>query len=318
MNNPETAHIDMKRIHSPTLDLNLIKVFDALLESRSVSRAADALGVSQSAVSHALGRLRTLVGDPLFVRTGGRMEPTPRAQRLAEPLRELLLGAARALSVEESFDPRLEDRSFSICTSDAVQAVLLTGLLRDLSDQSGEAGRVSLSLRSLDPDAMLNGLDDGTIDLVIGYLPEVRRWHDREYLYTDNHVCLFNPDLVPLTAPISLEDYTRYPHLMPSLRGGLSSFIDDDLSALGTQRRVAASTTQFLAIPMMLKHTAMITTLPTRTAEFCAKAVGLAISPLPFPSEDYDVSMAWHRRNTGSPSHGWLRQRVQKEAQGLR
>ena len=82
----------MKAIHNPALDLNLIKVFDALLETRNVSRAADALGVSQSAVSHALARLRTLVGDPLFVRTGNRMEPTPRAQRLAEPLRDLLVG----------------------------------------------------------------------------------------------------------------------------------------------------------------------------------------------------------------------------------
>ncbi len=317
MNNPEPVHIDMKRIHSPALDLNLIKMFDALLEARSVSRAAETLGVSQSAVSHALGRLRTLVGDPLFVRTGGRMEPTPRAQRLAEPLRELLLGAARALSVEESFDPLLEDRSFTICTSDAVQAVLLTGLLRDISTEGREESRVSIALRSLDPDAMLNGLDDGTIDLVIGYLPEVRRWHDREFLYLENHACLFNPDLVPLAPPISLEDYTRYPHLMPALRGGFSSFIDDDLHALGTKRRVAASTTQFLAIPMMLKQTAMITTLPTRTAQFCAEAVGLTISPLPFPSEDFEVSMGWHRRNTGSPSHNWLRQRILNEAKTL-
>lgn len=299
----------MKTIHSPALDLNLIKVFDALLEARSVSRASEALGVSQSAVSHALGRLRALVGDPLFVRTGNRMEPTPRAQRLAEPLRDLLLGAARALSVEETFDPCREARSFTICASDSLQAVLLTGILRDVGTL-----RVSVALLSLDPDAMLEGMDDGTIDLAIGYMPEVRRWHDRQPLYLENHVCLFDPALVPLTPPISLEDYTRYPHLMPSLRGGLSSFIDDDLHALGTKRRVAASTTQFLAIPMMLTRTAMISTLPARLAYFCARATGLVTSPLPFPSEDYEVSMAWHRRNTGSPSHGWLRQRVADEA----
>lgn len=304
----------MKNIHSPALDLNLIKVFDALLEARNVSRAAEALGVSQSAVSHALGRLRLLVGDPLFVRTGNRMEPTPRAQRLAEPLRDLLLGAARALSVEDSFDPYREERSFTISASDSLQAVLLTGILRD----AGTGGlRVSVALRSLDPDAMLNALDDGTIDLAIGYMPEVRRWHDSEFLYLENHVCLFHPALVPLTPPISLEDYTRYPHLMPSLRGGLSSFIDDDLHALGTKRRVAASTTQFLAIPMMLTRTPMISTLPARLAYFCAQATELVTSPLPFPSSDFDVSMAWHRRNTGSPSHGWLRQRIAEEAKTI-
>ncbi|SMH31487.1 transcriptional regulator, LysR family [Azospirillum lipoferum] len=312
MNKLGWVHIVMRSIHSPALDLNLIKVFDALLEARSVSRAADSLGVSQSAVSHALGRLRVMVGDPLFVRTGNRMEPTPRAQRLAEPLRELLLGAARALSVEETFDPYREERSFTISTSDSLQAVLLTGILRDAC-----ALRVSVALKTLDPDAMFDALDDGTIDLAIGYMPDVRRWHDRQFLYAENHVCLFDPALVPLTPPVSLEDYTRYPHLMPSLRGGMSSFIDDDLHALGAKRRVAASTTQFLAIPMMLTQAPMISTLPARLAHFCAKATGLVTSPLPFPSEDFDVSMAWHRRNGGSPSHGWLRQRIAEEAARL-
>lgn len=304
----------MKAIHNPALDLNLIKVFDALLETRNVSRAAEALGVSQSAVSHALGRLRTLVGDPLFVRTGNRMEPTPRAQRLAEPLRDLLVGAARALSAEEDFDPQREERSFTISTSDSMQAVLLTGILRDAAE--GDL-RVSVALRNLDPDAMLDALDDGTLDLAIGYLPELRRWHDRQVLYRETHVCLYNPDLVPVTPPIGLEDYTRYPHLMPSLRGGLTSFIDDELAALGTRRRVAASTTQFLAIPMILTRAPMLTSLPARLASLCADALGLAISPLPFDAGDFEMSMIWHRRNTGSPSHSWLRQRIGEEAAKL-
>ncbi len=302
----------MKLIHSPALDLNLIKVFDAVLEARGVSRAAESLGVSQSAVSHALGRLRALVGDPLFVRTGNRMEPTPRAQRLAEPLRDLLLGAARALSVEETFDPCREERSFTISALDSLQTVMLTGILGDPGKM-----RVSVALLSLDPDATMNGLDDGTIDLAIGYMPEVRRWHDRQPLFLENHVCLFDPTLIPLTPPITLEDYTRYPHLMPSLRGGLSSFIDDDLHALGTKRRVAASTTQFLAIPMMLTQAAMISTLPARMAHLCAQQTRLVTSPLPFPSEDFEISMAWHRRNSGSPSHSWLRQRIADGAERL-
>ncbi|PWC34495.1 LysR family transcriptional regulator [Azospirillum sp. TSO35-2] len=304
----------MRAIHNPALDLNLIKVFDALLETRNVSRAAEALGVSQSAVSHALGRLRTLVGDPLFVRTGNRMEPTPRAQRLAEPLRDLLIGAARALSAEEGFDPLREERSFTISTSDSMQAVLLTGILRDAAQ--GDL-RVSVALRSLDPDATLNALDDGSVDLAIGYIEDLRRWHDRQFLYREEHVCLFNPALVPVTPPIGLEDYTRYPHLMPSLRGGLTSFVDDELHALGTRRRVAASTTQFLAIPMILTRAPMLTTLPARLARLCADALGLATSPLPFESGDYEVSMIWHRRNTGSPSHSWLRQRIGEEAARL-
>jgi DNA-binding transcriptional LysR family regulator len=98
-------HIAMNSIHSTQLDLNLLKTFDALFVTRSASRAAEALGVGQPAVSHALGRLRNAIGDPLFIRTAGRMEPTARAQRLAEPVREALMAAGRALAIEESFDP---------------------------------------------------------------------------------------------------------------------------------------------------------------------------------------------------------------------
>jgi DNA-binding transcriptional LysR family regulator len=114
-------HIAMNSIHSTQLDLNLLKTFDALFVTRSASRAAAALGVGQPAVSHALGRLRNAIGDPLFVRTAGRMEPTARAQRLAEPVREALMAAGRALSIEESFDPAHDRRIFSVSASDSLQ-----------------------------------------------------------------------------------------------------------------------------------------------------------------------------------------------------
>lgn len=299
----------MNRIHSTDLDLNLLKVFDALFQARSASRAAAALGVGQSAVSHALARLRATVGDPLFVRVAGRMEPTPRAQRLAESVREALLAAGRALSAEDRFDPAEDARVFEVSAPDALQTVLLSRVVADLA----AAGlRPALRLRSLDRDTSLAALDAGELDLVVGYLPRVRRWHERVVLYEEGHVCLFNPRLLPLPVPVPADVFAAHPHVVPSLRGEMSSFVDEALGAMGLRRRVVATTSEFLAIPIMLHTAPVIATLPARLARQCANVGRLATSPLPFPSPPrFGVSMVWHRRDAASPSLAWLRERVQ-------
>ena len=279
MHRAQRIHIAMNSIHSTQLDLNLLKTFDALFVTRSASSAAAALGVGQPAVSHALGRLRNVIGDPLFVRTAGRMEPTARAQRLAEPVREALMAAGRALSIEESFDPAQDRRIFSVSASDSLQPVLFS---RVLSDLAADGMRPALRLRSLDRDAMLMALDEGELDLAIGYLPRARRWHEREVLYEEGHVCLFNPDLLHLPVPVPIEAFAASRHIVPSLRGEMKSFIDEVLEERGLRRRVVATTAQFMAIPMMLKEAPAIATLPARFAHFCANAAALATSPLPF------------------------------------
>jgi DNA-binding transcriptional LysR family regulator len=146
----------MNRVHRPEFDLNLLKVFDAMLETRSASQAAAALGLSQSAVSHALARLREQVSDPLVVRVGGRMEPTPRALRLADPLRVALEAAARIGASEDSFDPARNGRVFCIAASDSIQAALLGTLLRNIA---APGLRVAVRLLNLERDAALAALD---------------------------------------------------------------------------------------------------------------------------------------------------------------
>jgi LysR family transcriptional activator of mexEF-oprN operon len=307
MHRAQRIHIAMNSIHSTQLDLNLLKTFDALFVTRSASRAAAALGVGQPAVSHALGRLRNAIGDPLFVRAAGRMEPTARARRLVEPVREALMAAGRALSIEESFDPAHDRRIFSVSASDSLQPVLFS---RVLSDLAAAGMRPALRLRSLDRDATLIALDEGERDLAVGYLPRVRRWHEREVLYEEGHVCLFNPDLLRLPVPVPVEAFAEFGHIVPSLRGEMTSFVDEVLDERGLRRRVVATTAQFMAIPMMLKQVPAIATLPARFAHFCANAAALATSPLPFPSPTFAVSMVWHRRDAGSLSIAWLRGRV--------
>lgn len=302
----------MKPIHSPALDLNLLKVFDALIEARNVSRAAELLGVSQSAVSHSLSRLRTLIGDPLFVRTGNQMEPTPRAQRLAEPLREVLLGAATALTVEEEFNAEREEKTFTIAALDSLLALLLPGVIQEAAQL-----RVSLLVKTLSPLDTLEGLDEGGIDLAIGPFPRLRRWHESQLLYQDNQVCVFDRRLVPVEVPISADDYVRYPHIIPSIGDTLTSFVDESLAKLGLRRQVVAGCSQFLTIPFLLTQAPTIATLPARLARIAAPALGLSVSPPPFASQPVDVLMAWHRRHSGSSSHLWLRKRILRSASGM-
>jgi DNA-binding transcriptional LysR family regulator len=299
----------MQRIHSASLDLNLLKVFDALMQTRSASRAALLLGLSQSAVSHALGRLRESTGDPLFIRSAGRMEPTDRAQRLAEPLREALILAASALvpDLDQAFDPAASRRVFTIGAGDYAATVMLPGLLAEIA----EAGwGVRLAVLPIDRDAALDMVDSGRIDLAIGLLNQARRWQERVVLFEEVQSCLFDGPRLGITAPIPLEQFCALPHLVPSLHADFATFVDEELAALGLARRSILASAHFLSLPLMLKRVSALASLPRRLCLACANAAALTVSPLPVPARSFDVSMLWHRRDTASPAHRWLRERL--------
>lgn len=309
MNNDASHDTIMKLLHSASLDLNLLKVFDAVMQTRSTSRAAEMLGVSQSAVSHSLARLRRATGDTLFIRTAGRMEPTPRAQRLAQPMRDALLMAARALAPEAAgpFDPAQSRTVFTIAAGDYAASIVLGGLASEIASSGWD---MALSVRALDRRSAPAMLDAGEIDLAIGLFPKVQPWHERQALFDEDHACLFDGARLGLHAPLSLEDYVARPHIVPSLQGELSSFVDAALATAGVERRCVMATPHFLTIPLLLKAVPAIATLPSRLSVACANAAALTASPLPFDSPRFEVAMLWHRRDTASPPHRWLRERI--------
>ncbi len=309
MNRGTFADIAMKRIHDAALDLNLLKVFDAIMQTRSASRAAGLLGVGQSAVSHALARLRQTTGDPLFVRSGGRLEPTARAQRLAEPMREALLLAAGALSGEVGlpFDPASARRVFTLGAGDFAATVLLGGLMEEIAREGWD---IRIAILPADRHNAPDMLDSGRIDLALGLLPNLRRWQERQVLFEEVQACVFDGARLNLKAPIALDDFVALPHLIPSLHGEFPTFVDEELAALGMQRRSVMATAHFLSIPLLLKRVPAISTLPRRLCMACANAAALTVSELPVPVRRFDISMLWHRRDSGSPSHRWLRERI--------
>ena len=292
-------HIDLSRI-----DLNLLVALDALLDERSVTRAAARIGVGQSAMSSSLARLRRLFDDELLTRAPDGMRPTPRALKLAEPLRATLRQVQALVHREERFDPATVERSFTVSLPDSVEVLLGPRLIAQLRR---EAPGIRLLLRSVDRTRILDELDADRVDLAIGLFSEGQIHHKQRLLYRDSYVVLFNADLIGIQPPIGLDDYLRFPHVLTSLRETAHGVVDDALALIGRSRILAVTTPRFLVVPFMVRSAPVIATMHARLATAFGSALSLAVSPVPVPLDDVTVSMLWHASYDRDPAHRWLR-----------
>lgn len=299
------------------LDLNLLVAFDALLAEGSVTRAANRVGVGQPSMSHALGRLRRLLKDDLFVRAPDGVRPTPRALALAEPIRGALCLIQTTLLKEEGFDPSQAERTFLLGMPDSIEIALLPRLLAHLE---AEAPKIQVRVRAIDPLGVPEQLDRDRVHLAVsGLLTEGTVHHKRRRLYGVDYLCLYDPDALALTPPLTLEQYVAVPHVLGSLRGDAHGVVDDALAPLGLRRTVAVATPHFAAVPFLLKGARLLSTVPQPAARIFAERFGLATSPVPVALPEVDVSMLWHASYDHDPAHRWLRGTVARlagEAQG--
>lgn len=289
------------------LDLNLLVAFDALLTERSVTRAAARIGLGQSAMSYNLARLRTLFGDELLTRGSEGMRPTPRALALADPVRVTLAQIQAAVLQREAFDPSTADRAFRVGLADSIEVAVIPGLLARLRKV---APSVSLRLRSINRISVLEELDAGKLDLGIGVFDQGQMHHKCRLLYTDNFLCLFNPEQVNFDAPISLDDYLSVPHVLTSLTEDDHGAVDDALAKLRLKRTIALTTPGFLAVPFVVRRAPVITTMPSRLARYFAETFDLDTSPPPIELPTLSISLLWHASFDHDPGHVWLRQTV--------
>jgi DNA-binding transcriptional LysR family regulator len=297
------------------LDLNLLVAFDALLTERSVTRAAARLGLGQSAMSHNLGRLRTLFGDELLTRGAEGMRPTPRALALADPVRVTLAQIQAAVLQREAFDPSTAERTFRVGLADSIEVAVIPGLLARLRTL---APSVSLRLRSINRISILEELDTGKLDLGIGVFDLGQIHHKRRALYSDSFLCLFNPAQLNFTAPISIDDYLSVPHVLTSLTDDAHGAVDEALAKHKLKRTIALTTPGFLAVPFVVRRAPVITTMPSRLARYFAEAFGLATSPAPIELPTFTISLLWHASFDHDPGHVWLRQTVSSIASEVR
>ncbi len=289
------------------LDLNLLVAFDALLTERSVTRAGIRIGLGQSAMSHNLARLRTLFGDELLTRSAEGMRPTPRAMALADSVRLTLAQIQSTVLQSEAFEPATADRVFRIGLADSIEVAVIPGLIERLQ---ASAPGVSLRLRSTNRMSILEELDTGTLDLGIGVFSQGQTHHKRRQLYTESFLCLFSPEQLDLTPPISLQDYLRWPHVLTSLADDARGAVDEALAKSKLKRSIVMTTPGFLAVPFVVRRARVITTMPSRLARYFSEAFGLVTSPVPIDLPSFTISLLWHESFDHDPGHRWLRQAV--------
>jgi DNA-binding transcriptional LysR family regulator len=298
----------MHVMHEPKLsgvDLNLFVLLDALLVERSVTRAAKRVGLSQSAASHALARLRSITGDPLFVRGPRGMLPTPRAEALAAPLREALAGLDRALAPAAPFVPHSSRRSFTIVGGDLAELVLFPPLFARLGK---EAPGIDLHALPTPADAAL-ALERGEVDLAIAPVRSFARATklSEQPLFEDGFVCVVRRGHPLGRGAFGLERYLSARHAVIAPRGARGGIVDDLLASMGRERRVVLTIPHFLAAPYVVAQSDLVLTLPARVAEVLARPLGLCVLKPPLRVPRFTMAMAWHRRVDDDPGHRWLR-----------
>lgn len=293
------------------IDLNLLLVLDALLEERHVTRAAKRLGVTQPACSHALGRLRAALGDPLLVRgPRGTMLPTTRAEALAPALRDALRRLAGALRGSVPFDPKDARRSFRIACGDYAELVLLAPLVRRLAKVAPGID-VWMTQLSLGREDMVSQLAAGAADLAIG--PPRRDWPEGVFartLFEERFRCVMRKGHPAAKEKLTLARYCALSHLLVSPRGTPGSLVDDALAALGKSRRVVAGVPHFAVAPHVVAGSDLVATLGTHVVDACAGPLKLEVRPLPFEMPPFAITMTWHERVHRDPVQQWLREQI--------
>ena len=315
------SHSNMNRTHEldrlRRLDANLLVAFDLLAEERSVTAAARRAGVSQSAMSHTLRRLREQLGDPLLVRVGGAMSLTPAAERLAGPVREGLFTLARALDAPPRFDPAVSERRFTVAAPDLFELRVVPRLLSDMSRLAPEA---SLTLSSELPGFGAR-LATGELDLAVvpsftgldgldlGPVPadSLRR----RALFRDGFRCFVREAHGTLgpRGRLTAKRYAALPHVLVSPTGRGEGVVDQALTERGLRRHVAARVPRFAAALAIVAAGDHVLTGPSSLAG-CATLSPVRSLPPPLPLPEHTVAMVWHPRFHHDPGHRWLRERL--------
>lgn len=296
------------------IDLNLMRVFDALIEDGNLTRAGFRLGLSQPAMSHALAKLRKLAGDVLFVRVPSGMEPTDMALRMAPTIREGLRLLEGALEGEASFEPRSCDRTFQILMSDIGELVYLPRLLRRLATIAPNVNIRALQLpREAYPDAFISG----EADLAIGFLPGLRAGFYQQRLFSDTYVCVVRKDHPRIKNRLSLGQFVAESHVLIEPGGSryrtvthqtsTTTLIEHSLAERGLTRRIALRVPHFMVVPDIVQLTDLVATLPSYVISHMHPRPGLKSLELPIDVPQFEIKQFWHQRSHDDPGNRWLR-----------
>ncbi|MGD9942690.1 MAG: LysR family transcriptional regulator [Burkholderiaceae bacterium] len=289
------------------LDLNLLRVLVAVDASRHVTLAADRLGITQSAVSNALSRLRRHCGDELFVRTPQGMAPTPLGESLAASARQALSSLSSTLTAGLAFEPRHSTRQFTIRMTDIGEIVFLPALLDAFAQQAPGANLRTVSLSSGDTTA---ALADGSVELAIGFLPELRAGWFQQRLFEQQYVVLMRASHPLAARRVSARQFAAAEHLVIESPGSGHGIADAAIERLGVQRRTRLRTPDFLGAAMLIARSELIATVPHKLAEAAARQLPLAWCRHPLSLPRFTILQYWHPRSHRDAGHRWLRELI--------
>lgn len=313
------------------IDLNLVVALDALMRERSVTRAAARLGVTQSAVSHSLRRLRGLLGDPLLVRSGNGMALTPHAEALVVPVRSGLITLGRALSEPPAFEPRHARRGFVLASIDLFDVLVVPALLARIR---AEAPNVDVSVLAAGDRQLAEQLETGEVDAAI--LPQMHGRRDeaggpglvRKTLFRDRFVCLLRADHPALAGgprrgrgaaakKLTLERYLALSHVLISSGSTGRGLVDALLAAEGRARRITLRIPHFYSALAIVAQSDLVLTGPEGLISLARPDMNVLALPVPIALPDASVNLVWHERFGNDPGHRWLRELTAEVARAV-
>ncbi|MEI7994903.1 MAG: LysR family transcriptional regulator [Methylococcaceae bacterium] len=292
-----------------TFDLNLLVAFDVLMRELNVTRAAEHMFITQSAMSHILHRLRQQLDDPLLVKTPTGMKPTERALAMIGPVRALLSEMEQLIQPPLEFEAGTSQRRFVLAATDYME-LLLIPQLSGLIDQI--APGIDIHVIRTESSFPVAQLESGSLDVVLGFEsvlnpPAHLNCH---LLFSDRMACVVRQNHPLIRKAPSLEEYVTVPHMLISRTGSNMGVIDQKLTELGLERRIKLIVPHFLSAPLIVAETEMILSLPYRIAEQFKRFAPLEIFPVPIELPAYDLCMIWHPLFDKDPAHLWLRDKI--------
>ena len=295
------------------LDLNLLAVFDALFETRSVTLASKAIGLSQPAMSYSLAKLRTAFDDPLFVRIDNKMQPTPRALGMAPQIKRVLEIVQGELLNFSKFDPASSTRLYTFCMSDIGEVFFLPPLIRRIWQESPLA---TVRTLSPSPSTLTVALEEGAIDLAIGYFPDLRKsGFYQQQLFESKFVCITSSKNNRLKSGLTLLSYKEAAHVNVHFEGRSHELIDRHLALLKIVRQVVLTVPHFMTLAEIIPQGDLIATVPKEVALQIARSHDITIHELPFESPSFALKQFWHKRNHDDAANQWLRDIVRSTFQ---
>jgi DNA-binding transcriptional LysR family regulator len=291
------------------IDFKLLVVFDAVLRYRSLTQAADNLGITQPAISKSIQRLREYFNDPLLVRTARGMEPTPRALAMAPSVKDILRVFREQLDIAPSFDPAQSDREFVFYVSDLGALIFLPRLLLELKRR---APHMRLRAVQIEQKYLTEALESGEVDLAIGAFPDLGAGFYQQRLYSESYICLVRKGHRATQGVFNLQRFLQESHIVVSAAktGHVHRVAEQILLDVCQPERVALRVPSFLVPAVLLKDSDFVVTVPGKMGELLSRDFELAMLPCPVDIPGFEVKQYWHERFHHDPAIKWFRTMV--------